>query len=294
MDGTGEFIVRGPETVTWRVVLDPLMVIAGVRALMLQALHPMVMKGVWQNSDFMRDPFGRLFRTANFVAVTALGTPSQASALGARIRGIHRQLRITDGERRHRVDEPSYLLWVHCAEVASYLEVIRRGGLRLTSAEADAYYDEQRTTATFVGLHASDVPGTAAEMASYFGAVRDELVVTSEARATVRFLLRPKLPHRFRRLRPFVFLWFPLGAIAYYSLPAWARQMYRALPEPPGVQPAATLALRMFRTLFPLIPRRIRSRPFSVETKDLIADLDRRLRSHGITPARNLSRTRLP
>lgn len=291
---TSEYIVRGPETVTWRVVLDPLMVVAGVRALMLQALHPLVMKGVWQNSDFMRDPFGRLFRTANFVAVTALGTPAQADALGARIRGIHRQLRITDDGRSHRVDEPEFLLWVHCAEVASYLEVIRRGGLRLTAAEVDAYYDEQRMTATFVGLHAEDVPGSAAEMAAYFEAARDGLSATFEARAAVRFLLWPKLPHRFRMLRPFTLLWFPIGAIAYYSLPRWARRMYGTLPEPPGVQAAVTVALRLIRKAFPLIPRRIRSRPFSAETKELIADLDRRLRSHGITPARNLSRTVLP
>ncbi|MFC5187729.1 oxygenase MpaB family protein [Actinomadura harenae] len=298
MVDTSTLIVRGPETVTWRVVLDPLMMVAGVRALMLQALQPTTMRGVWQNSNFLEEPLERLFNTAHFVTVTALGTPRQADELGARVRAVHRTLRIKDPDtgRTHRVDEPELLLWVHCAEVSSYLEVIERGGLRLTPAERDRYYDEQRRTATYVGLHAEDVPGGVAAMAAYFDRARAELDlrVISESRATVRFLLWPRMPRKLRLLAPFKPLWLPVGMLAYYTLPRWARDEYRALPEVPGVQPLVTLGLRVVRFLVGLVPDRIAGRPFKPETRELMADLPRRLADSGVRPHRRLQKVRVP
>lgn len=296
MVDTSTLIVRGPETVTWRVVLDPLMMVAGVRALMLQALQPTTMRGVWQNSNFLEEPLERLFNTAHFVTVTALGTPEQADELGARVRAVHRALRIKDPDtgRAHRVDEPELLLWVHCAEVSSYLEVIGRGGPRLTPAERDRYYDEQRRTATYVGLHAEDVPGGVAEMAAYFDRARAELDlrVIPESRATMRFLLWPKMPRKLRFLAPFKAFWLPVGMLAYYTLPRWARDEYRTLPEVPGVQPLVTLSLRVGRFLAARVPERIAGRPFKPETRELMADLPRRLADSGVRPRRNLLKVR--
>ncbi|MFG2006006.1 oxygenase MpaB family protein [Spirillospora sp. NPDC048911] len=294
MVSTRELIVHGPETVSWRVVLDPLMVVAGVRALMLQALHPTTMRGVWQNSDFLERPLDRLFNTANFVAVTTVGTPAQADELGARVRAVHKWLRVKDPDtgRTHRVDEPELLRWVHCAEVASYLEVITRRGLKLTPAEIDAYYEEQRHTATYVGLHAEDVPGDAAAMAAFFEEFRAELRVIPESRATMRFLLWPKMPRELRFLAPLKFLWFPIGALAYYSLPKWARELYGTLPEIPGVQPLVTLGLKLNRLGVLAIPARLRARAFKPETRELMEDLRYRLATLGIEPRRNLQKVR--
>ena len=79
----------GPDSVTWRVHADPTMALSGLRALMLQAVHPLAMAGVAQHSDFREDPWGRLFRTAEYVGVTTYGTTSQARRAGAKVRGIH-------------------------------------------------------------------------------------------------------------------------------------------------------------------------------------------------------------
>lgn len=166
----------GPETVTWQLHGDPMMWIAGVRALYLQALHPRAVRGVMQNSDFRKDAWGRLMRTAGFVGTITYGTTEAAEKAGGRVRRIHRLLKATDpatGET-YGVDEPELLLWVHCAEVDSYLQVQLRSGQSLTAAQADRYIDEHRTSARLVGLDPDDVPATTAQLAAYFDRVRPE------------------------------------------------------------------------------------------------------------------------
>jgi uncharacterized protein (DUF2236 family) len=216
-----EATVQPPQSVTWQVHIDRSMWIGGVRGLMLQALHPIAMRGVWQNSSFQEDPIGRLQRTADFVGVVTWGSAEEADQLGRRVRAIHRALRISDPDtgRVHRVDDPELLLWVHCAEVSSYLEIARRAGLRLSDRQADRYLAEQRRSATYVGLHEEDVPGSLPEMREFFAEARPRLKATPEARAAVRFLLWPKLPHQMRFLRPGKPAYVPLGALCYYSLP---------------------------------------------------------------------------
>lgn len=262
--------------------------IGGVRGLMLQALHPIAMRGVWQNSNFQEDPIGRLQRTADFVGVVTWGTQDEADAIGRKVRGIHKVLRINDPDtgRTHRVDDPELLLWVHCAEVYSYLSVARRSGLRLTDAQADRYLAEQRHSATYVGLHTGDVPGSVSEMESFFREMRPQLKATPEARSTVRFLLWPKLPPQLRYLAAGKPMYVPFGALCYYSLPAWAREMYGALPEVP--QPAVTAALRSFRLAMNSIPESVHDRSFQKGTREMLEGARLRLAVEGYDLSKGL------
>ncbi|MGW0483689.1 oxygenase MpaB family protein [Nonomuraea sp. NPDC003214] len=272
--------VQSPRSATWRVHLDRTMWVGGVRGLMLQALHPLAMLGVWQNSDFRTDPFGRLRRTADFVGRVTFGTPEEAGAIGRRVRGIHRSLRVVEpGGRVHRVDDPELLLWVHCAEVSSYLEVARRGGLALTGPQADRYLAEQRRSAAYVGLHPEDVPGSRAEMAAYFKAARPALRVTEEARAAVRFLLWPKMPPRLRLLSAGKPVYFPFGALCYYTLPDWARRMYGMLPEVP--RGAVTAGLAAFRLAMNALPEPLHDRAFLPATRRMLRHSRQRLAAAG-------------
>ncbi|RJL33480.1 oxygenase MpaB family protein [Bailinhaonella thermotolerans] len=281
-------VVQPPHTVTWLVHIDRGMWVGGVRGLMLQALHPLPARGVWQNSNFQQDPFGRLRRTADFVGVVTFGSPEEAVALGAKIRGIHRMLRVEDTEtgRTHRVDDPELLLWVHCAEVYSYLEIMRRGGLRLSDAQADRYLAEQRRSATYVGLHAEDVPGSVAEMEEYFASVRPVLRVSEEARQIMRFLLWPTMPEDLRRLAPVKPAYLPFGALCYYTLPRWARDMYGLLPEVP--QPAVTAALKAFRLSLNSLPEPVHDLAFMPSTRDMLERSRRRLGALGYDMGKGL------
>jgi uncharacterized protein (DUF2236 family) len=186
----------GPDSVTWRVHADPSMALAGLRALLLQAVHPLAMAGVAQHSDFRGDPWGRLFRTAEYVAVVSYGTTAEATRAAARVRGIHRKLSGIEPESgtAYRVDDPELLLWVHCCEVESFLSTALRCGMRLTPAERDAYYAEQVTAAELVGIAPDVVPSTVEQMRRYFVDVQPHLRVTAEARRTAGFVLWPPMP----------------------------------------------------------------------------------------------------
>lgn len=236
MDGTDDPGLFGPRSVTWQLHSDPAMWIAGVRALYLQALLPRAVRGVMQNSDFRKDAWGRLLRTARFVAATTYGTTADAERAGARVRGIHRRLSATDpatGER-YGVDEPALLLWVHCAEVDSYLHVVRGSGIPLDPADADRYLDEQRASARLVGLDPADVPATAAAMDAYFERMLPDLAAGDEAREVDGFLRRPPVHRLLTPAR--ALLWRRVADLAYASLPPYAHVLYgRQAPGPDEV-----------------------------------------------------------
>jgi uncharacterized protein (DUF2236 family) len=245
----------GPGSVTWQAHGDPMMWIAGIRALYLQALHPRALRGVTQNSDFRRDAWGRLMRTAAFVGTTTYGTTEAAERAGARVRKIHRMLGATDpvtGER-YGVDEPALLLWVHCAEIGSYLHVLRRSGFPLTDAHADRYLAEHRHSARLVGLDPDAVPADRAELAAYFARVRPQLAVGAEAHEVDDFLRRPPTHPLLVPAREL--LWRRVARLAYDSLPPYAHALYgRAAPAPAAV----TRRLRVTGTALRSIPPRLR------------------------------------
>ncbi|WP_392667492.1 oxygenase MpaB family protein [Streptomyces sp. LN785] len=245
----------GPESVTWQLHSDPMMWIAGVRALYLQALHPRAVRGVMENSDFREDTWGRLMRTAGFVGTITYGTTEAAEKAGARVRKMHRMLKATDpvtGET-YGVDEPALLLWVHCAEVDSYLQVQIRSGLPLTPAQADRYIDEHRSSARLVGLDPGGVPANTAELAAYFERVRPELAASPEASDVDAFLRRPPVHTLLVPAREL--LWRRVAALAYQSLPPYAHELYGRAAPPPGT---VDRRLRATGTVLRRIPSRIR------------------------------------
>jgi uncharacterized protein (DUF2236 family) len=252
----------GPGSVTWRVHADPSMALAGLRALFLQAVHPLAMAGVAEHSDFREDPWGRLFRTADYVSVTTFGTTADAQRAGAKVRGIHRRLSGIEPEsgRTYQVSDPDLLRWVHCVEVESFLTTAVRSGLRVSRADRDRYYAEQTVGSTLVGLDPTTVPGSVDEMASYFHDIRPELHVTAEARRTAKFILWPPMPTKVATGTPARAAWIGLASAAFSMMPRWARRLYR-MPGLPTTDAAATAAGLAFRAGLLVVPERLRHGP---------------------------------
>jgi uncharacterized protein (DUF2236 family) len=209
----------------------------------LQALHPRVMLGTWQNTAFARrgEAWGRFTRTVEFVRVRTYGTTAQVERAGARLRKVHASLRGIDSDgTEFRLDEPELLLWVHCSEIGSYAEIARRSGVHVTPDELDAFVDEQRRSAAVVGLDPAIVPASMAELDGYFEQLRPRLRMTAEARLALRLSFTPRVPATFLPLRLIVP---PLNVLGYSSLPPWARRLY-GTPALGLTEPAVTLALR--------------------------------------------------
>ena len=247
----------GPGSVTWRVHADPVFPIGGVRALVMQALHPLTMAAVAQQRGFEEDFWGRLDRTGQYGSALTYAPEATALRTAAKVRGIHRRLRGTDpvtGEA-FRLDRPDLLLWVHCCEVDSFLTTARRAGAPITPADADAYLREQVLAATLIGIPEAIVPSSVAGMQQYFRHVRPELLLTDEATRGVKVLIAPPMSKRVRLLTPARPAWAGLAGMAFALLPSWARRMYR-LPGLPTTDLAATAALRALRAGMQVLPDR--------------------------------------
>lgn len=233
----------GPDSVTWRVHADTAMFIGGLRALLIQTMHPLTMAGVADHSEYRRDPLGRFQRTVHYVGITTYGTTAEAEAVISRVRRVHGRVVGTapDG-RRYAANDPHLLGWVHLTEVDSFLAAYQRYSTQpLSPAEADTYVAEMAQLGHRIG--AAQPPTSVAEMNAAMEAFRPELHVGRQARDAVRFLLVPPFPLIARPAYGIV------AGAAVSLLPSWARRMLW-LPVAPGVEPlvvrpAATALMRV-------------------------------------------------
>jgi len=201
-----------------QVHADAAMFVGGLRALLLQSLHPLAMAAVAGHSGFKGDPWGRLQRTSHFLAVTSYGTVPDAEAMIRRVRAIHQRVTgVAPDGRPYSAADPHLLRWVHLAEVDSFLLTYQRYGEHpLDRAGRDGYVADMARVAVALGV--SDPPTTEAELSRQLAGYRPELASTAAARDAARFmLLQPPLPLPVRA--PYAVL----AAAAVGSLPRWAR-----------------------------------------------------------------------
>ena len=217
----------GPRAVAWRVHGDVTsMMVGGIAGLLLQMLHPAVLAGVWDHSNFRADMHGRLRRTARFIALTTYGGRPEAEAMIARIIAIHNRVRGTlpDG-RPYAANDPALLAWVHVTEATSFLDAwIRYAEPRMSAADQDRYFTEMAGVARALG--ADPVPRTRAEARDLIRATRPDLMCDARTREVARLVLNQQAP------RPMAE---PLQVLTMQAgvdlLPGWARQMHGlALP----------------------------------------------------------------
>ncbi|NML98201.1 DUF2236 domain-containing protein [Paraburkholderia sp. RP-4-7] len=211
----------GPDSVCWKVHADfTSMMTGGISALLLQALHPLALAGVWDHSTFRTDILGRLRRTATFISGTTYGNRHDALALIERVKRIH--LGVTgvgpDG-RPYRASDPALLTWVHVAEVSSFMTAhLRYVNPLLPVAAQDQYFAETARIAEMLG--ASNIPRSRAGIDAYLFAMQPQLVASERTREVVRILMNAPAPTAAMR---------PAGALMLNAgvdlLPDWAQSM---------------------------------------------------------------------
>lgn len=207
-----------PDSAIVRVHGDASMFVGGIRALLLQTMHPAAMRAVSEHSGFRGDMLGRLARTSTFLAVTTFGHEEDAEAACAAVRRIHAKVTGTmpDGTP-YAASDPHLLRWVHVAEAHSFLLAHQVYGARpLDQAGRDEYVAQIAEVGRRLGV--LDPPTTEAELEEALASYRPELRATPEAREAVRYVvLRPPIP---LVARP---AYFVLVAAAVGLMPAWTR-----------------------------------------------------------------------
>lgn len=180
----------GPDSVAWRVHGDVAsMMVGGISGLLLQMLHPAVLAGVWDHSNFRADMHGRLRRTARFIAVTTYGDRGAAETIIKRIRTIHDHVNGTlpDGTP-YCANDPALLAWVHVTEAISFLDAwIRYAQPAMSQDDQDRYFAEVAQVGLALG--ADPVPRTRAEARELVRVMRPQLRYDRRTRKVARLVL---------------------------------------------------------------------------------------------------------
>lgn len=214
--------LTGPGSASWQVLSDVSGLPAGVRALLLQALHPLAVAGVADHSSYETDQWGRLHRTSAWVATATFGSVPDALRISRVVRAMHTKVRGTapDG-RRYAADAPELLAWVSITFTDSLLAMEQRFAAHpVDRTTADRFVLEQSRVSALLdprvdlapldspdgherlrrwdvelplideGLLPVDVAGLRAALERY----RGELRVLEQGERILHFLRAPGLP----------------------------------------------------------------------------------------------------
>lgn len=267
----GDLGLFGPGSPSWRVIVDLASIVGGLRALLVQLLHPSVMAGVAEHSSYQEEPLGRLRRTSNYVMATTFASTTEALQQVRRVRRIHgRVCGTTPYGGPYRANDPHLLGWVSITLTSSFLATDQAYASRpLDAAAADRFVAEQSRLAALLDprvdldalaqdpqavndfragryptpmLQERRLPRDVAELRDRLDSYRAELGLTAESRRALRFLLWPPLPLAIKSA------YLPVLAGAIATLEPDLRRRLR-LPLPWPARTATTAEVRTFLRL---------------------------------------------
>jgi uncharacterized protein (DUF2236 family) len=247
-----------PDSAIWRISREPVLMLGGGRALLLQAAHPLALAGIVRHSGYRAGPWARLQRTMNAVWIAVYGTPEEAERVGRRVRSIHarvhgrldRAMGPFPAGTPYDARDPELLLWVHATLVDTALQMYRTYVRPLGLDEQEAYYQDMKALARLFGTPEEAIPDTYADFVAYWRAMLDGgvICVTPEARELARTVLRPPLPVYARPA------WEVVNFATVGFLPAHLRRDYGFTWTPAHSVLLAASAQAARRTVVPLLP----------------------------------------
>lgn len=186
-----------PNEAPWVVHADLATLVGGIRALLMQALHPGSLTGVRSHSRYKNDPLGRLSGTIRWLTVTTFASTASLSKEAGRVNKMHEhvkgQYKTSSGKTvDYSAADPHLLRWVHIAFMESFLRSHQQYSTRPIPGGADAYIRLWAKSVIPLGLE--DAPLSEVEMLADIEAYRPELTVTDETRDVIRWIKNPPLP----------------------------------------------------------------------------------------------------
>ncbi len=191
----------GPDSITWRVHREAVLLLGGGRALLMQIAHPLVAAAVADHSDFRQDPFGRLRRTLDAMFTITFGDADEARRAYKKINCVHGRVHGKLAEptghfpagTSYRARDPELLFWVHATLVDTAILTYRRYVRNLSAGEQEQYYQESKNLARLFRIPESLIPPALEDLQKYLrGAIeRGPVRVSSTARELARNILHP-------------------------------------------------------------------------------------------------------
>lgn len=241
-----------PTDAPWVVHRDFGTLVGGIRALLMQALHPGSLTGVSEHSRYEKDPLGRLAGTIRWLTVTTFGSHEAVAAEAGRVNRLHDRVTGTyetgvGATIPYRAADPDLLLWVHIAFMESFLvahEMYAATPLPkgVAATPADNYVNQWAASVGPLGL--DTVPRTRADVDEMITDLwrRKVLVASDATRSVVSFIRRPPLP---LPVRPVYRLLFDAAVV---SIRPEFQVMLGLKPKPRGIiVPLTRFVLRAIR-----------------------------------------------
>lgn len=254
-----------PDDVIWRVQREAVLMLAGGRAFLMQAAHPLALAGFAEHSTYDTDPFDRLWRTMRTVWTAAFGTPEEAERAARRVQAMHG--RVTGVLARdegpfpagtpYAAQDPRLLMWVHATLYDSSLLAYESFVRPLTDLEHDEFYDQMNAMARHWGTPDEVLPPDRHAFRAYMDGMLTggEILVTDRTRTMGKVILDPPAPLHVRAGWPMLNLltagFLPDTLREGYGLP-WSSRRERAMR-----MQVATIR----RAILPTLPRRVRIVP---------------------------------
>ena len=259
------------DSVLRRIHSERALALAGPRALLMQAAHPLAVSGLLAHSSELDAPYDRLARTAETMSTVGFGTREDADRVTARVRAMHRRVRGRIRETvgpfpagtPYRADDPKLLMWILFTLVDSGIVVYEKYVRALGREERAGYWEDQKVVGRLFGLRDEDMPPGLDELDEYQRAMdaSGELVVTDWARTRARqIVFEPPVP---LVARPLVEA-FNFTTVAL--LPDLIRRQYGFSPLPPAIVRKALVAggaEYVKRAVIPFLPADLRLVPES-------------------------------
>ncbi len=256
----------GEDSLIRTVHRERVMALAGPRALLMQAAHPLAVVGLLSHTSALERPYDRLARTAAAMNTITFGTRAEADAVGRHIRAMHRRVsgRLAEpvgayaAGTPYRADDPELLLWVLFTLVDSAAVVYSTYVRPLEEPERAALWQDYRVLGGLFGLARGQMPATLADLEVYRRRMLggEELHVTDWARRRAReIVLSPPVPALARPALE------AANFITIALLPDPIRRQYGFFPLPPVLMRRLIVAsgASYFRhALLPLLPDSLR------------------------------------
>lgn len=186
-----------PDEAPWIAHGDMATLVGGIRALLMQALHPGSLTGVMQHSRYKEEPLGRLSGTIRWLTMTTFASTAGVSSEAARVNAMHSRVKGTYKNSagkavNYRAADPDLLRWVHIAFMDSFLRCHQLYSPRPLPGGADAYIRLWSKSVIPLGL--TEVPMSESELLADIERYRPELIVNDATREVIGFIKNPPLP----------------------------------------------------------------------------------------------------